>query len=243
MPPAVSLRGVRKAYRQFTLEAIDLDLEPGRVCGLVGPNGAGKSTLLRILMGLVRPDAGSVRVLGLAMPGDQRAIKRATGFVSEDMGLHARRNLRWHADLVRSFHPDWDEARAAELAARFELGFGQRGGELSRGQAVKAMLLLALASRPRLLLLDEPTSGLDPLMRGELLDELGRVVRDEGLTVLFSSHLTGDIEALADDIAFLHRGRLLEMGPRASLLAGTGGRGDLDTVFRSRLAREVAHAG
>lgn len=245
----VSLRKVSKAYRRFTLEPLDLDLDAGRICGLVGPNGAGKSTLLRILMGLVRPDSGSVGIMGLSMPADQSAIKRATGFVSEDMRLHAARSLRWHADLVRSFHPDWDEAHARRLAERFELGFGERGGELSRGQSVKAMLMLALACRPRLLLLDEPTAGLDPLMRNELLGELGRITGSEGITVLFSSHLTGDIEALADDVVFLYRGRLLEAGPCERLLAdgaadviAPAGGNALDALFRRRVDQEVSRA-
>lgn len=237
--PIVQLRQVRKTYRQFSLDSLDFEMATGRVCGLVGPNGAGKSTLLRILMGLVVHDSGLVRVLGREMPREQSAIKQSIGFVSEDMRLHASRDLRWHADLVRSFHPGWDWSRARELAGRFELSFGQRGGELSRGQAVKAMLVLALAHRPRLLLLDEPTSGLDPIMRAELLDELARVVREEGLSVLFSSHATGDVESIADDVAFLLRGRLVESGPRERVLAGGG---TLDAAFLRRAGREAAHA-
>ncbi|MBK7366938.1 MAG: ABC transporter ATP-binding protein [Candidatus Eisenbacteria bacterium] len=237
--PIVQLRQVRKTYRQFSLDSLDFEMAPGRVCGLVGPNGAGKSTLLRILMGLVVHDSGLVRVMGREMPREQAAIKQAIGFVSEDMRLHPSRDLRWHADLVRSFHPGWDEARARTLAERFELSFGQRGAELSRGQAVKAALLLALAHRPRLLLLDEPTAGLDPLMRAELLDELARVVREEGLSVLFSSHVTGDVETIADDVAFLLRGRLVESGPRECVLAGGE---SLDAAFLRRAGREAARA-
>src|SRR5258706_1743500 len=143
--PAVSLRQVTKTYRHFRLEGIDLDVGAGRVMGLIGPNGAGKSTLLRIVMGLVRPDAGQVRVLAQPMPAAQALIKRSIGFVSEDMRLHPSRSLRWHADLVRWFHPTWDEARLRDLAARFDLRLEQHAGELSRGQVVKAMLVLALA--------------------------------------------------------------------------------------------------
>jgi ABC-2 type transport system ATP-binding protein len=251
--PIVSLHQVTKRYRRFALDSIDLELRAGSVCGLIGPNGAGKSTLLRILMGLVRPDTGRVEVLGLPMPAAQAAIKRGVGFVSEDMRLHPARTLRWHADLVRGFHAGWDEARAASLAERFELRLDQRAGELSRGQSVKAMLLLALAHRPRLLLLDEPTAGLDPLMRAELLEELERIVRADGLSVLFSSHLTGDVELLADDVAFLYGGRIVETGTREQLVAraATLGRDGpatlatgsaLDALFRRRVRAEVARA-
>jgi ABC-2 type transport system ATP-binding protein len=251
--PTVSLHQVTKAYRHFRLDRIDLDLGAGRITGLIGPNGAGKSTLFRIIMGLVRPDAGRVRVLGRSMPGEQAAIKGLVGYVSEDMRLHPSRSLRWHAELVRSFHPTWDATRAGELAGRFELPLGQRAGELSRGQTVKAMLFLALSHRPRLLLLDEPTAGLDPLARIDLLEELARIVRSEGLSVLFSSHLTGDLELLADDVVLLHAGRLIEAGPRERLLgraavaagdpAGAHAPGlALDSWFRRRVTEEVSHA-
>lgn len=251
----VALEGVTKHYRRFKLDDIRLTARAGRIVGLVGPNGAGKSTLFRIMMGLVRPDAGCVTVVGQPMPAAQTTVKGAIGFMSEDMRLHPSMSLRWHADLVRSFYPGWDEPRAQELAGRFDLTLTQRAGELSRGQAVKSLLLLALARRPRLLLLDEPTAGLDPLARGELLAELGRIVRAEGLTVLFSSHLTGDLEAVADDVAFLYGGRLVESGPLSDVLAravsvsaaGTqdGGTVDggtrLDRLFR-HCTREVTHA-
>lgn len=250
--PIVILEDVTKSYRTFTLDRVTLSAAAGRIVGLVGPNGAGKSTLFRIVMGLVRPDAGRVTVLGCAMPAEQSAIKRAIGFVSEDMRLHAGQSLRWHAELVRAFYPGWDEPRARALAERFRLRFDQRAGEFSRGQTVKAMLLLALARRPRLLLMDEPTAGLDPLARGDLMEELARIVRAEGLSVLLSSHLTGDIEGLADDVALLYEGRLIAAGPRETLLtaamtapAGAGAPapaawhgGALDTLFRQLVTRE-----
>ena len=252
----IRLSGVTKRYPRFTLREIDLVLAPGRILGLVGPNGAGKSTLFRILMGLSRADAGRVTVLGRPMPEEQVRVKAELGGMGEETRLHAARSLRWHADLVRSFYPGWDESRARELARRFDLDLAQRAGEMSRGQAVKALLLLALARRPRLLLLDEPTAGLDPLARVELLEALGGIVRAEGLGVLFSSHLTGDLEALADDVAFLHGGRLVEQGTLAEVLrrarqvAGEapghpalpgGPGGALDQLFR-HCAREVTHA-
>lgn len=247
--PALRLERVRKHYPRFQLHDIDLAVEPGRILGLVGPNGAGKSTLFRIVMGLVGADAGRVTVLGQAMPAAQTRIKQSIGFMAEEMRLHDSMSLRWHADLVRSFYPAWDESRARSLAQLFELDWGQRAGEFSRGQAARALLLLALARRPKLLLLDEPTAGLDPLARGELLAGLVRVVRAEGLTVLFSSHLTGDLEALADDVVFLHGGRIVESGTmaevlgRARALAGAAppGGSALDTLFR-HCVTEVHHA-
>jgi ABC-2 type transport system ATP-binding protein len=209
MTLAFSLSGIGKRYPDFALQDISLDLPEGQVMGLVGVNGAGKTTLLRLLTGLAAPDAGQVTVLGQRLPAGQVAAKRDIGFASEDMRLYRSQSLRWHMDLMRAIYPGWDEAYAAELVRRFELRPAQTLGGFSHGQRVKALLLLCLARRPRLLLLDEPTTGLDPVARLEVLEALADVLRDEARSVLFSSHNTQDVEQLADTITFLHRGRLV----------------------------------
>lgn len=218
MSPAFTLSGISKRYPHFALREIDLELPEGQIMGLVGVNGAGKTTLLRILTGLAQPDSGSVTVLGHAMPQAQVAAKRDIGFASEDMRLYKTRTLRWHMDLIRAIYPQWDEAYAAELIKRFDLRPEQTVGGYSHGQRVKALLLLNLARRPRLLLLDEPTTGLDPVARAEVLDALADVLRDEHRSVLFSSHNTHDVEQLADTITFLHAGRLLASHDKESFL-------------------------
>ena len=206
---AFELRGVSKHYRFFTLEDLSLRLEPGQILGLVGPNGAGKTTTIQILMGLVAADAGRVELLGCRMPDEQVRAKRDVGFVSEEMRLFGGATLAWHLDFVRSIYPGWDEEYARTLLRRFDLHPEQKVRALSRGEQVKALMLLALARRPRLLVLDEPTSGLDPVARHELLAELMEVLRDEERSILFSSHNTLDVEQIADQIAFLDRGRLV----------------------------------
>ena len=215
----IRIRGVRKCYRHFTLEEIDLDVLDGRVLGLIGPNGAGKSTLLRILMGLVRADAGEVAVFGRAMPAEERWIKARVGFVSEDMALYGAKTLRWHMDLVASVHEGWDERRAAELLLRLDLNPDQRARGMSRGQQVKALLLLALARCAEVLILDEPTAGLDPLMRHELMRILAGS-RDERQAIVFSSHHGEDVSALADHVVFLHGGRIIAHDGVTSFLRG-----------------------
>lgn len=206
----VELRDVRKYYRYFTLNGVDLTLEPGQVMGFIGPNGAGKSTTIRILMGLITPDRGEVRVLGSVMPRDQEAAKRDIGFVSEEMRLHGFATLAWHMRFVASVVPGWDERYARQLVDRFGLHPGQTTGSLSHGQRMKALMLLALARRPRLLVLDEPMTGLDPVARHELLGELMDVVRDERRSILFSSHHTQDVEQISDRITFIDHGRIIE---------------------------------
>lgn len=176
---ALDMREVCKRYRFFELDHVNLELDQGQVMGLVGANGAGKSTTLRILTGLVQPDAGSVEVLGHPMPQAQVLAKRDIGHVSEDMRLYGRQTVAWHMALVRSIYPTWDQTHAGHLLRRFHLHPEQRVKELSRGEHVKALLMLALARRPRLLVLDEPTAGLDPVARHELISELMDVLRDE----------------------------------------------------------------
>lgn len=215
----IRLRGVGKRYPRFTLRDIDLDVPRGCILGLIGPNGAGKSTLLRILMGLVRADRGSVTVLGRVMPAEERWIKARTGFVSEDMALYGAKTLRWHMGLVASVHEGWDERRAADLLSRLDLNPDQKMRGMSRGQQVKAMLLLALARRAEVLILDEPTAGLDPLVRHELIQLLS-FARDERQAIVFSSHHGEDVSALADDVVFLHGGRVLAHAPVSSFLGG-----------------------
>jgi ABC-2 type transport system ATP-binding protein len=220
MTPAIALQGVRKRYRDFALHDIDLELPTGQVMGLVGVNGAGKSTLLRLLMGLVRADGGEVAVLGQRLPQAQVEVKREIGYASDDMRLYRGQTLRWHMDFVRGIYPGWDEAYAQDLLKRFDLKPQQATGGFSHGQRVKALLLLIFARHPRLLLLDEPTTGLDPVARGEVLDAIADVLRDEERSVLFSSHNTADIEQIADSITFLHGGAVVASRDKESFLDG-----------------------
>jgi ABC-2 type transport system ATP-binding protein len=224
---AVQLSGIVKTYSHFKLRGIDLEVPHGTVLGLIGRNGAGKSTLLRILMGLVRADSGRVTVLGHEMPGDERWIKARVGFVSEDMALYGAATLAWHMRLVRDMHAGWDQPRAWDLLERFHLDPDQPVRGLSRGQQVKALLLLAMARNADLLILDEPTAGLDPLVRHEILALLA-ASRSERSALIFSSHNGDDVAALADNVAFMHDGRLIAHAPTGELLSGGK---SLETVF------------
>jgi ABC-2 type transport system ATP-binding protein len=207
---AVNLKGVVKKYPYFKLDHIDLELPQGQITGLIGPNGAGKSTTIRILLGLVHQDQGEVQVLGHRMPAEQVAAKWEIGFASEDMRLYDGMTLEWHMGFVRSIYPRWDAEYAKLLVKRFGLRAEQKIKGLSHGQRVKATLLLVLARRPQLLVLDEPTTGLDPVARHEILRELTDVMKDEGRSVLFSSHNTQDVEQISDQITFIDRGRIID---------------------------------
>ena len=215
---AISLSHVFKRYPHFMLSDISLDIPQGSVAGLIGPNGAGKTTTMRIMMGLVTPDSGAVSVLGQSISSHQAAVKQEIGYYSEDMRLYKRETIGWHLQFVRSVYPNWDDAYARQLLDRFGLNPEQRVKGLSHGQRVKALLLVILARRPRILILDEPTTGLDPVARHEVVTELMRVVEDDQRTILFSSHNTQDVEKLSDSITFIDRGQVIASKGRDELL-------------------------
>ncbi|MEX2131617.1 MAG: ABC transporter ATP-binding protein [Pseudohongiellaceae bacterium] len=217
---AIQLDNVCKQFPFFALQDICLRLEEGQIMGFVGPNGAGKSTTIRILMGLLRQASGEVKVLGLPMPQQQTLAKQQIGYVTDDMALFGNASLAWHIELVRSIYPDWDDAYAKTLLDRFYLNPQQMIKGLSHGERIKALLLLVLARRPRLLILDEPTSGLDPVARHEVLAELMDVLRDDDRSILFSSHNTVDVEQISDCITFIDRGRIIQSSDKESFLEG-----------------------
>jgi len=220
--PVLSLHGVRKRYPHFNLGAIDLELDAGRALALAGPNGSGKSTLLRIVMGLVRPDAGTVRILGHPLTSGNACAKARVALVSDDLRLHRSASLRWHAELVRSLTPVWDERRADNLAGRFGLAWGAPTGGFSRGQAAKAQLLLALARRPRLLLLDEATAPLDAASRADVLAEILRLVREDGVSLVITSHREEDLAGRVDATLELPAGILVPARPTVRLAEAAG---------------------
>lgn len=220
IPLAIQCEGISKYYPHFQLQDVDLSFEQGTVMGLVGPNGAGKSTILRIVMGLLRPDSGSIKVLGHSMPDEQIAAKRNIGFIAEDMRLYESETIAFHMDFIKSIFDSWDDDYAAALLRRFDLTKEQKVKGLSHGQRVKATLLLALARRPNLLVFDEPTTGLDPAVRKEVLDEMMTALEDETRSILFSSHNTLDIEQISDYITFIYGGRIIESRNKEDFLDG-----------------------
>jgi len=216
--PVFELVDVHKSYPFFRLEGVRMRLAPGQIMGFIGANGAGKSTTIRILMGLIPQDRGEVRLMGQAMPENQALAKQDVAFVSEEMRLYPLATLDWHMQFVASVVPHWDAAYAQLLLKRFNLHPQQKTKELSHGQRMKAMLLLALARRPRLLVLDEPMTGLDPVARHEILTELMGVVTDEERSILFSSHNTQDVEQISDLITFIDRGHIIESSDKEVFL-------------------------
>jgi ABC-2 type transport system ATP-binding protein len=219
---AIRIRGLRKRYRGFALKDIDLDVPRGYVTGLVGPNGAGKTTLIKLIMNLVRRDAGTITVLGLDNLADEVAVKARIGFVYDEPPFYHDVSLRDSARAIAPFYPAWSERRFTELSARFRLPMGKPFKTLSHGMKMKFSLAVALSHDADLLLMDEPTAGLDLAFRRELLDELTAILQDERKSVLFSTHITADLERIADHVAFIRDGAIVFNLPKDVLREGWG---------------------
>lgn len=198
--------GLSKAYPAFHLHDVSFSIEEGRVMGLIGRNGAGKTTTIKALLRLIRPDGGLVEFLGKPVDENAAALRRAAGYVSGDLCYYPRKRLSQLTAVTKSFYESWDAARYETLLKRFSLDEAKRVCELSAGMKVKYQLACALSHGARLLILDEPTSGLDPVSRDDLLDLLRTLCEKDGVSVLFSTHITSDLDACADDVTYLQNG-------------------------------------
>src|SRR5438445_4871723 len=208
-----SVISVLELTRRFgattALDSVSLSLPHGAVYGLVGANGAGKTTLIRHILGLLRAERGSVRVFGLDPVADPVAVLSRIGYLSEENDLPGWMRVDELIRYTRAFYPKWDDAYAEELQQAFALDPAAKIKDLSRGQRARAGLLIALAHRPELLVLDEPSSGLDPIVRRDILGAVIRTIAHEGRTVLFSSHLLGEVEQVADHVTMISLGRIV----------------------------------
>jgi ABC-2 type transport system ATP-binding protein len=214
---AIRIRGLRKSYPRFALKDIDLDIPRGYVTGLIGPNGAGKTTLIKLIMNLVRRDAGTITVLGMDNLADEVAVKSRIGFIYDEPLFYHDINLRDQARAIGPFYPGWSDARFVELADQFGLPLGRRFKALSHGTKMKFSLAIALSHEADLLIMDEPTSGLDLEFRRELLNQLTAMLQDEGKSVLFSTHITSDLERVADYVTFIRDGSIVFTLPKDDL--------------------------
>ncbi|HEY3281609.1 MAG TPA: ABC transporter ATP-binding protein [Armatimonadota bacterium] len=211
--PSVPVVEIKDLTRRFgsrvALDHVSLDLYPGSVLGLVGQNGAGKTTLIKHVLGLLRAHSGSVRVFGKDPVKDPVGVLSRLGYLSEEEILPPWMRVSDLLRYVRALYPTWDDAYAERLREQFELSPASVIRSLSKGQRARAGLLVALAYRPELLVLDEPSSGLDPIVRRDILAAVIRTIADEGRTVLFSSHLLGEVERVSDRVAMIREGRIL----------------------------------
>jgi ABC-2 type transport system ATP-binding protein len=206
---ALRVEGLRKAFPGFALDNISFMLPRGAVMGLIGRNGSGKSTTIRVLLGLLHAEAGTVEVLGYPLPAGGVQARERIGFVEDEPGFHGSMKLEAIGRMLAPFYRSWNGDEFRRLLGRLDLDPKRKAGDLSRGQRTRLALAVALAHDAELLVLDEPTSGLDPVVRSEIIDVLHRFIQDERRSVLFSTHITTDLERIADYVTMVDDGRVV----------------------------------
>lgn len=232
--PAIRIEGLVKRFGSFTaLDHLDLAVAHGEVHGFLGPNGSGKSTTIRVLLGLLRANAGTIELLGSDPWRDVVALHRRLAYVPGDVALWPTLSGGEAIDLLGQLRGGLNRGRRAELLERFELDPTKRGRQYSKGNRQKVAIVAALAADVELLILDEPTSGLDPLMEAVFRDEVEKE-KEKGRTILLSSHIMSEVEALADRVSIIRQGAIVETGSLADL------RGQSRVTIRATLARPPA---
>ena len=247
MMEILTVRNLCKHYPAFELHDVSFSIRASSIMGLIGRNGAGKTTTIKSILRLVRPDGGSVEFLGQPVDDDAASLRREAGYVSGDLCYYPRKRLSQLTAVTRSFYSTWDSARYEALLRRFSLDDSKRVCELSAGMKVKYQLACALSHGAKLLILDEPTSGLDPVSRDDLLDLLRALCEQDGVSILFSTHITSDLDACADDVTYLQNGTVAQSVSLAGFTAPwkklTGPETALAPALRGALRGLRVHRG
>jgi ABC-2 type transport system ATP-binding protein len=231
----VDVAGLTRAFeRNIALEQVDFRARQGLVYGLVGANGAGKTTLLRHVLGLLRAQAGTVRVFGLDPVRHPVEVLRRVGYLSEERELPEWMRIDELMRYTQAYYPSWDMDYARELVSTFGLDVKKKVKELSKGMRAQVGIVAAVAHRPDLLILDEPSTGLDAAVRQDILDAIVRTVADDGRTVIFSSHLLDEVERMSDHVTMVHEGRVVLDG---TLETVRGAHQRSHVLFAARLER------
>lgn len=205
---------LEKLYSDFKLDNISFDLPAGYIMGLIGPNGSGKTTTIKAILNITERDGGKITVFGKDNIASEQEIKKDIGVVFDSSSFVDEWTMADVEKAYRLFYPAWDSEKYWSLLTKFRIGRTKKVKELSKGMQMKLMLACAFSYDARLLILDEPTSGLDPVSRDELLDILCEYIEDGRRSVLFSTHITPDLEKIADYITYIHLGRLIFTGTK-----------------------------
>ena len=209
----IEIRNLCKRYREKeVLSDLSFIVTRGQTFAFLGRNGAGKTTTIQMLLGLLKPDSGSVEVLGVNPAIDPLLVRSSVGYLAEDQTMFGWMTVEQLIRFIAPFYPTWDHKLAADYVKQFELPLRTKVRHLSKGQNVRLGLLLALAHRPQVVILDDPALGLDPIMRRDFNRDLVTHLQAEGRTVLYSSHLLYEVEPVADMVAILHEGRIVRQG-------------------------------
>lgn len=218
----IELKGVSKDYGDFKLDDVSFSVPEGSVCGFIGQNGAGKTTTIQIILDAIKRDAGEVYVFGKSMDKDSAALRENIGVVFDEMGFHDFLNAKQINTIMKNVYQNWNQEKYFEYLKLFSLPVKKACGSFSRGMRMKLQIATALSHGAKLLIMDEPTSGLDPIVRNEMLQIFREFVVEEDHTILLSSHITGDLEKLADEVVFIDGGKIVLKGNKDEMLEKHG---------------------
>ncbi|MEG2200155.1 MAG: ABC transporter ATP-binding protein [Anaerovorax sp.] len=218
---AIEIHGVCKDYTNFQLKDISFQVPSGSIMGIIGENGAGKTTTIKLILNSITKSAGSIKVFGLDHVNDEKQIKRDIGVVLDESYFHESLKPMEIAKILSKLYTNWDDPLFSHYLKTFRIP-NNTVKQLSRGTKMKLSLATALSHHPKLLILDEATGGLDPVVRNEILDIFLDFIQDETHSILISSHITGDLEKIADYITFIHEGTLVLSEPTDVLLSTYG---------------------
>ncbi|MFA5130857.1 MAG: ABC transporter ATP-binding protein [Patescibacteria group bacterium] len=239
MSNAIEITELCKAYKDFSLSNISFSLPVGHIMGFVGQNGAGKTTTIRLILNMTSRSSGQIKILGLDNISEEQNIKQDIAVVLDDIFFVDAWKISEVEKAVAGFYTKWNSGLFKQYIKEFDLPAGKRVKELSRGMKMKLMLAVAMSHEAKLLILDEPTSGIDPVARDELLEILSAYVADGQKSIFFSTHITTDLEKIADYISIIDKGALVYTGTKAGLLEAYPGVPSIDDILVSISKRKI----
>lgn len=222
MSNVLSLSNVTKKYPDFTLDNVSFSVPKGCICGFIGQNGAGKTTTIQLILDIIKKDGGTIEVMGQSMEENGAALKEEIGVVYDEMGFHEFMTPNEINTMMKHIYKNWQQDTFFDYLKRFSLPRNKRCGAFSRGMRMKLQIAVALSHNAQLLIMDEPTSGLDPIVRNEMLQIFQEFVMDENHTILLSSHVTGDLERIADMVVFIDHGKIVLSGNKDEIMETHG---------------------
>ena len=222
MSNVIELKNVTKDYGDFKLDNVNLCVPQGCIYGFIGQNGAGKTTTIQLILDIIKRDSGDIRVFGKDIIKDGVVLKEDIGVVYDEMGFHEFLTAKDINNIMKKIYSNWSEETFFNYLTRFSLPTKKRCGAFSRGMRMKLQIAVAMSHNAKLLIMDEPTSGLDPIVRNEILDIFQEFVVDENHTILLSSHITVDLERIADMVAFIDHGKIILDGDKNEIIEKHG---------------------
>ncbi|MBO7632514.1 MAG: ABC transporter ATP-binding protein, partial [Lachnospiraceae bacterium] len=219
----LELKNVTKNYGDFVLDKVSFSVPRGTVCGFIGQNGAGKTTTIRLILDSILRDSGTITMFGQeVIPGKTDRLREDVGVVFDEMGLHEFLTGKQIDTIMKNIYRNWHSEQFFDYMKRFSLPTGKKCGDFSRGMRMKLQIAIALSHDAKLLIMDEPTSGLDPIVRNEMIQIFREYVVEEDHTILLSSHITTDLEKIADEVVFIDGGKIVLSGNKDEILEKHG---------------------